>query len=79
MTAQYAHEGCGPQVMGWLAMAGRHHQRHGRGRHRGGFGGPFGFGGPGGPSAGAAGARGAATSAPRCWRCSPRSRATATS
>ena len=49
MTAQYAHEGCGPQVMGWLAMAGRHHHRHGRGRHRGGFGGPFGFGGPGGP------------------------------
>jgi DNA-binding PadR family transcriptional regulator len=52
MTAQYT-EGCGPQVLGWLAMAGRHHHRHGRGRHRGGFGigfgGPFGFGGPGGP------------------------------
>ena len=47
-------QGCGPQVLGWLAMAGRHHH-HGRGRHRGGFGtgfgGPFGFGGPGGPFA----------------------------
>jgi DNA-binding PadR family transcriptional regulator len=50
MTGQYA-EGCGPQMLGWLAMAGRHHHRHGRGRHRGGFGGPFGFGGPGGPFA----------------------------
>jgi DNA-binding PadR family transcriptional regulator len=51
MTAQYA-QGCGPQLLGWLAMAGRHHHR-GHGRHRGGFGtgfgGPFGFGGPGGP------------------------------
>lgn len=51
MTAQHA-QGCGPQLLGWLAMAGRHHQHHGRGRHRGGgfgigFGGPFGFGGPG--------------------------------
>ena len=55
MTAQYA-EGCGPQLMGWLAMAGRHHHhRHGRGRHRGGFGGPFGFGGPGGPFGGRGG------------------------
>jgi len=52
MTGQYA-EGCGPQMLGWLAMAGRHHHRHGRRGHRGGFGigfgGPFGFGGPGGP------------------------------
>jgi len=55
MTAQYAQQGCGPQVMGWLAMAGRHHHRHGRGRHRGGFGGPFGFGGPGGPFGGRGG------------------------
>ena len=55
MTAQYAQGGCGPQVMGWLAMAGRHHHRHGRGRHRGGFGGPFGFGGPGGPFGGRGG------------------------
>jgi len=51
MTSQYAERGCGPQLLGWLAMAGRQHH-HGRGRHRGGprgFGGPFGFGGPGGP------------------------------
>jgi DNA-binding PadR family transcriptional regulator len=51
MTAQHA-QGCGPQLLGWLAMAGRH-QHHGRGRRHGGFGigfgGPFGFGGPGGP------------------------------
>jgi DNA-binding PadR family transcriptional regulator len=47
-----AERGCGPQVLGWLAMAGRHHHQHGRGRRGGpwGFGGgPFGFGGPGGP------------------------------
>ena len=48
MTAQQV-QGCGPQLFDWLAMAGRHHHRHGRGRHRGGFGpgfgGPFGFGG----------------------------------
>jgi DNA-binding PadR family transcriptional regulator len=46
-----AERGCGPQVLGWLAMAGRHHHHHGRGRRGGpwGFGGPFGFGGPGGP------------------------------
>ena len=48
-----AERGCGPQLLGWLAMAGRHHH-HGRG-HRGGpwgfGGGPFGFGGPGGPFA----------------------------
>jgi DNA-binding PadR family transcriptional regulator len=49
MTAQHAGP-CGPPFLGWLAMAGRHHH-HGRGRHRGGFGGPFGFGGPGGPFA----------------------------
>ena len=49
MTAQYAARGCGPELLGWLAMAGRHRHHHGRGRHRGG--GPFGFGfpGPGGP------------------------------
>jgi DNA-binding PadR family transcriptional regulator len=49
MTAQHA-QGCGPELLGWLAMAGRHHHRHGRGRRGGfgtGFGGPFGFGGPG--------------------------------
>src|SRR5215218_4950714 len=49
-----AERGCGPELLGWLAMAGRHHHGHGRGRHRGGprgFGGPFGFGGPGGPFA----------------------------
>ncbi len=49
-----AERGCGPEVLGWLAMAGRHHHQHGRG-HRGGpwgfGGGPFGFGGPGGPFA----------------------------
>jgi DNA-binding PadR family transcriptional regulator len=49
MTAQHV-QGCGPNVLGWLAMAGRHHHHRG---HRGGFGigfgGPFGFGGPGGP------------------------------
>lgn len=47
MTAQHAH-GCGPQLLGWLAMAGRHQHHRGHGRHRGGgfgFGGPFGFGG----------------------------------
>jgi DNA-binding PadR family transcriptional regulator len=53
MTGQYAAgRGCGPELLGWLAMAGRHGHGHGRGRHRGGppgFGGPFGFGGPGGP------------------------------
>jgi DNA-binding PadR family transcriptional regulator len=53
MTGQYAaHPGCSPQqLLGWLAMAGRHRHHHGRGHHRGGpFGsGPFGFGGPGGP------------------------------
>ena len=53
MTSQYAAQpGCGPQLLGWLAMTGRH--RHHRGRGRGhGPGGPFGFGfgfgGPGGP------------------------------
>jgi DNA-binding PadR family transcriptional regulator len=52
LTGQYAAgRGCGPELLGWLTMAGRHrHQGHGR--HRGGprgFGGPFGFGGPGGP------------------------------
>jgi DNA-binding PadR family transcriptional regulator len=52
MTAQHAYGGCGPQLLDWLAMAGRQHHHHGRGRHRGGgfgigFGGPFGFGGPG--------------------------------
>jgi DNA-binding PadR family transcriptional regulator len=53
MTGQYAAQpGCGPQLLGWLAMTGRH--RHHRGRGRGhGPGGPFGFGfglgGPGGP------------------------------
>jgi DNA-binding PadR family transcriptional regulator len=52
MTAQHAQaHGCGPQLLGWLEMAGRHHHhRGGPGRHRGGgfgigFGGPFGFGG----------------------------------
>jgi DNA-binding PadR family transcriptional regulator len=47
MTGHYAAGRCGPPLLGWLAMAGRHH--HGHGRHRGGFGygGPFGFGGPG--------------------------------
>jgi len=59
MTAQHA-QGCGPQLLGWLAMAGRHHHHgHGRGRQRGGFGigfgGPFGFGGPGGPFGGRGG------------------------
>jgi DNA-binding PadR family transcriptional regulator len=53
MTYQYAAgRGCGPELLGWLAMAGRRHQGHGHGRHRGGpwgRGGPFGFGGPGGP------------------------------
>ena len=51
MTGQYAAQpGCGPQLLGWLAMAGRHHHRHGRGHHRGGpFGFGLGFGGPGGP------------------------------
>jgi DNA-binding PadR family transcriptional regulator len=48
-----AERGCGPQLLGWLAMAGRHHHHHhGRGPRGGpwGFGGgPFGFGGPGGP------------------------------
>jgi DNA-binding PadR family transcriptional regulator len=47
MTAQYKQR-CDPRILGWLAMAGRHHH-HGRGgRHRGGFGfgGPFGFGPP---------------------------------
>jgi DNA-binding PadR family transcriptional regulator len=49
MTAQHV-QGCGPQVLGWLAMAGRHHHRHGRrGGFGTGFGGPFGFGGAGGP------------------------------
>ena len=50
MTAQYTQR-CDPRILGWLAMAGRHHH-HGRGgRHRGGWGGPFGFGPPpgGGP------------------------------
>jgi DNA-binding PadR family transcriptional regulator len=51
MTAQHAAGRYGPPFLGWLAMAGRHHHHHGRGRHRGGFGGPFGFGGPGGPFA----------------------------
>jgi DNA-binding PadR family transcriptional regulator len=40
-----------PRCLGWLAMAGRHHQHHGRHRHGGRgfpFGGPWGFG-PGGP------------------------------
>jgi DNA-binding PadR family transcriptional regulator len=53
MTSQYAAStrGCGPELLGWLAMAGgKHGHGHGRGR-RGGprhFGGPFGFGsGPG--------------------------------
>src|ERR687895_451717 len=50
MTAQHAGP-CGPPFLGWLAMAGRHHHHHGRGRHRGGFGGPFGFGPPRGPFA----------------------------
>src|SRR5918992_2292957 len=50
MTTQHAGP-CGPPFLGWLAMAGRHHHHHGRGRHRGGFGGPFGFGPPGGPFA----------------------------
>ena len=49
MTGQYAERGCGPELLGWLAMAGRRHH-HGRGRHRGGpWSGGFGFGGPGGP------------------------------
>jgi DNA-binding PadR family transcriptional regulator len=53
MTAQHV-QGCGPNLLGWLAMAGRHHHHrgHGRGQRGGfgiGFGGPFGFGGPGGP------------------------------
>src|SRR5918992_6004326 len=48
MTTQHAGH-CAPPFLGWLAMAGRHHHHHGRGRHRGGFGGPFGFGPPGGP------------------------------
>ena len=50
MTGQYADRGCGPELLGWLAMAGRRHHQHGRGRHRGGpWSGGFGFGGPGGP------------------------------
>ena len=49
MTAQHA-QGCGPELLGWLAMAGRHHHHRRHGRQRGGgfgigFGGPFGFGG----------------------------------
>jgi DNA-binding PadR family transcriptional regulator len=50
MTGQYAAgRGCGPELLGWLAMAGRRHHHHGRGRHRGGPWSGFGFGGPGGP------------------------------
>ena len=52
MTGQYAAQsGCGPQLLGWLAMAGRHRHHHGRGHGRGGgpFGFGFGFGGPGAP------------------------------
>ena len=45
---QYAARGCGPELLGWLAMTGRRHH-HGRGRHRGGPWSGFGFGGPGGP------------------------------
>jgi DNA-binding PadR family transcriptional regulator len=48
-----AERGCGPQILGWLAMTGRHHHHRGHGRRGGpwGRGGPFGFGGPGGPFA----------------------------
>jgi len=50
MTGQYAARGCGPELLGWLAMAGRRHHHHGRGRGGPwGFGGPFGLGAPGGP------------------------------
>src|SRR4051794_27554760 len=44
MTAEYASSAgrCDPRWLGWLAMAGRHHQHR---RQRGG-GGPFWFGGP---------------------------------
>ena len=50
MTAQQHAQGCGPNLLGWLAMGGRHHHHRGPGRgQRGGFGigfgGPFGFGG----------------------------------
>ena len=50
MTGYAAQRGCGPELLGWLAMAGRHRHHHGRGHRGGPFGfGPFGFGGPGGP------------------------------